>query len=130
MQPRQSLTMITSCILQKIESVYINEKPDLVLVHGDTTTSFVAALAAFYQKIPIGHVEAGLRTYDKYSPFPEEMNRTLTSKIAELHFAPTRNNCENLIKEGIKLSLIHISFTPLCILSFTICCKKQRKTNW
>lgn len=120
MQPRQSLTMITSCILQKIESVYINEKPDLVLVHGDTTTSFVAALAAFYQKIPIGHVEAGLRTYDKYSPFPEEMNRTLTSKIAELHFAPTRNNCENLIKEGIKKDIYITGNTVIDAFSTTV----------
>ena len=78
MKPRQTLTTITSSILEKIEPVLIEEKPDIVLVHGDTTTSFVAALAAFYQQIPVGHVEAGLRTYDKYSPFPEEMNRCLT----------------------------------------------------
>ena len=102
MEPRQTLSTITSKCLLGIEQVLQTAKPDLVLVHGDTSTTFSAALAAFYQKIPIGHVEAGLRTYDKYSPFPEEMNRTLTSKIAELHFAPTRNNCENLIKEGIK----------------------------
>lgn len=73
MKPRQTLTTITSSILEKIEPVLIEEKPDIVLVHGDTTTSFVVALAAFYQQIPVGHVEAGLRTYDKYSPFPEEM---------------------------------------------------------
>lgn len=101
MKPKQTLTTITSSILEKIEPVLIQEKPDIVLVHGDTTTSFVVALAAFYQKIPVGHVEAGLRTHDKYSPFPEEMNRTLTGRIAELHFSPTANNRENLKNEGI-----------------------------
>lgn len=101
MKPRQTLTTITSSILEKIEPVLMEEKPDIILVHGDTTTSFVVALAAFYQRIPVGHVEAGLRTYDKYSPFPEEMNRTLTGRIAELHFSPTANNKENLRKEGI-----------------------------
>ena len=101
MKPRQTLTTITSSILEKIEPVLIEEKPDIVLVHGDTTTSFVVALAAFYQQIPVGHVEAGLRTYDKYSPFPEEMNRCLTGRIAELHFAPTENNKNNLLREGI-----------------------------
>lgn len=101
MRPRQTLTTITTDVLEKIEGVLHEEQPDLVLVHGDTTTSFVAALAAFYQQIPVGHVEAGLRTYDKYSPFPEEMNRSLTGRIADFHFAPTFNNAENLRKEGI-----------------------------
>ena len=101
MRDRQTLTTITSDILVNIEDVLIKEKPDIVLVHGDTTTSFVAALAAFYQKIPVGHVEAGLRTGDMYSPFPEEMNRTLTARIATYHFAPTLNNKNNLNKEGI-----------------------------
>lgn len=101
MKPRQTLTTITSSILEKMEVVLLEEKPDLVLVHGDTTTSFVAALAAFYQQIPVGHVEAGLRTFDKYSPFPEEMNRNLTGKIAELHFSPTVSNKENLKRENI-----------------------------
>lgn len=101
MRPKQTLTTITTSVLEKMEDVLIKEKPELVLVHGDTTTSFVVALAAFYQKIPVGHVEAGLRTYNKYSPFPEEMNRNLTGKIAELHFAPTINNKENLAKESI-----------------------------
>lgn len=102
MKIRQTLTTITSSILEKIEPVLSEEKPDIVLVHGDTTTSFAVSLAAFYQRIPVGHVEAGLRTFDKYSPFPEEMNRNLTSRIAELHFAPTTNNKNNLIKEGIE----------------------------
>lgn len=101
MQPSQTLTTITISILSKLEEVLKTEKPDLVLVHGDTTTSFAAALAAFYQQIPVGHVEAGLRTYDKYSPYPEEMNRSLTGRIAELHFAPTKRNEENLKCENI-----------------------------
>ena len=101
MRPKPTLTTITVDVLEKIEEVLVKEKPDIVLVHGDTTTSFVAALAAFYQQIPGGHVEAGLRTYDKYSPFPEEMNRNLTGRIADFHFAPTENNRANLLKEGI-----------------------------
>ena len=101
MRPGQTLTGITMLVLEKFQEVLIKEKPDLVLVHGDTSTSFAAALAAFYQKVPVGHVEAGLRTYDKYLPFPEEMNRNLTAKIAQLHFAPTAGNKENLAKENI-----------------------------
>lgn len=105
MQPNQTLTTITASVLEKLKVILEKEKPDLVLVHGDTTTSFAAALAAFYQKIPVGHVEAGLRTYDKYSPFPEEMNRSLTGKIAELHFTPTENNKRNLQQENINNSI-------------------------
>jgi len=101
MRKKQSLTTITSDILMNLEKVLYDEKPDVVLVHGDTTTSFVAALAAFYQKIPVGHIEAGLRTGDIYSPFPEEMNRQLTGRIATYHFAPTESNKENLRKENI-----------------------------
>lgn len=102
MRPAQTLTTITCDILARIEQVLIQEKPDIVLVHGDTTTSFAAALAAFYQKIPVGHVEAGLRSYNSYSPYPEEMNRSLTARIAALHFAPTQKNRDNLLKEGIQ----------------------------
>lgn len=101
MQPRQTLTTITTSILEKMEPVLRREQPNLVLVHGDTTTSFAAALAAFYQQIPVGHVEAGLRTFDRYSPFPEEMNRNLTGRIATLHFAPTENNRRNLEREHV-----------------------------
>lgn len=101
MQPRQTLTTITTSVLKKLEPVLKEEQPDIVLVHGDTSTSFVAGLAAFYQQIPVGHVEAGLRTFDKYSPFPEEMNRNLTGRIADLHFAPTENNRKNLANENI-----------------------------
>jgi len=101
MRPLQTLTTITTDILIKIEEILKEVKPNIVLVHGDTSTSFAAALAAFYQKIPVGHVEAGLRTYNKYSPFPEEMNRTLTGQLALCHFAPTIRNAENLQREGI-----------------------------
>lgn len=101
MRPAQTLTTITVDILSKIEAVFHKERPDIVLVHGDTSSSFVAALAAFYQKIPVGHVEAGLRTYNPYSPFPEEMNRCLTGKLASIHFAPTQKNADNLQAEGI-----------------------------
>lgn len=101
MQPQQTLTTITTSILDSLEPVLIKEHPDIVLVHGDTSTSFAAALAAFYRKIPVGHVEAGLRTFDKYSPFPEEMNRSLTGRIATFHFSPTENNRKNLLNENI-----------------------------
>lgn len=101
MRPGQTLTTITSEILLGMERVLIQEQPDIVLVHGDTTTSFTAALAAFYKQIPVGHVEAGLRTFTPYSPFPEEMNRCLTGRIASVHFAPTIQNAQNLKNEGI-----------------------------
>jgi len=101
MREKQTLTTITTGILGKLEPILKLEKPDIVLVHGDTTTSFTAALAAFYQQIPVGHVEAGLRTGNKYSPFPEEINRGLTGRIASYHFAPTQLNQNNLSRENI-----------------------------
>ncbi|MBR5805439.1 MAG: UDP-N-acetylglucosamine 2-epimerase (non-hydrolyzing) [Oscillospiraceae bacterium] len=101
MAKQQTLSHITTAVLEGLQPVLQQEQPDIVLVHGDTTTSFAAALAAFYQKIPVGHVEAGLRTYNKYSPFPEEMNRTLVGKIASWHFAPTEGNRLALEKEGV-----------------------------
>lgn len=101
MQKAQTLTSITTLILERLKPVLTAEKPDVVLVHGDTTTSFAAALAAFYEQIPVGHVEAGLRTGNMYSPFPEEMNRCLTGRLATYHFAPTDKNVENLKKENI-----------------------------
>ncbi len=97
----QSLSMLSSKIIGAMEEVFNKVLPDIVLVQGDTTTAFLTAFIAFYQKIKIGHVEAGLRTYNKYSPFPEEINRQLVSKIADLHFAPTQNTYSNLIKDGI-----------------------------
>ncbi|MED4970373.1 non-hydrolyzing UDP-N-acetylglucosamine 2-epimerase [Parageobacillus toebii] len=100
MKDRQTLTEITVRALEGLDDVMKKVKPDLVLVHGDTTTTFVASLAAFYNQIAVGHVEAGLRTWNKYSPFPEEMNRQLTGVIADLHFAPTKKAYENLIGEN------------------------------
>lgn len=109
MKPNQTLAMITANVLTGMEEVLIKEKPDIVLVHGDTSTTFSAALAAFYRKIPVGHVEAGLRTYDMYSPFPEEVNRVLTGHMAAIHFAPTERNRDNLMREGIPEERIAIT---------------------
>lgn len=109
MQANQTLTAITVEALQGLEKVLAKEKPDIVLVHGDTTTTFVAALAAFYQQIPIGHVEAGLRTWNKYSPYPEEMNRQLTGVLADLHFAPTERAKNHLLSENVPAERIHIT---------------------
>ena len=100
MKQGQTLTDITTRVLNGIEEVLEEVKPDMILVHGDTTTTFASALAAFYHQIPIGHIEAGLRTYNKYSPYPEEMNRKMVSDLADLHFAPTNESKENLLKEN------------------------------
>ena len=102
MKERQTLADITTRALSGLDSVMKEAKPDIVLVHGDTTTTFVASLAAFYNQIVIGHVEAGLRTWNKYSPYPEEMNRQLTGTMADLHFAPTAKAEENLLNENKK----------------------------
>ncbi len=121
MQDRQTLIDITSRAVEGLYTVFLEEKPDIVLVHGDTTTTFAASLAAFYAKIKVGHVEAGLRTYDKYSPYPEEMNRRLTGVIADLHFAPTVANRENLIKENVQEDTIYITGnTVIDALSSTV----------
>lgn len=120
MQAKQSLYTITSKCLLGLEEVFSQEKPDLVLVHGDTSTTFSGALAAFYQKIAVGHVEAGLRTWDKYSPFPEEMNRTLVGDLAELHFAPTKANRENLLGEGIQEGVFITGNTVIDALKTTV----------
>ncbi|OAT72463.1 non-hydrolyzing UDP-N-acetylglucosamine 2-epimerase [Parageobacillus thermoglucosidasius] len=109
MKDRQTLAEITVRALEGLDDVMKKVKPDLVLVHGDTTTTFVASLAAFYNQIAVGHVEAGLRTWNKYSPFPEEMNRQLTGVIADLHFAPTKKAYENLINENKKPDSIFIT---------------------
>jgi UDP-N-acetylglucosamine 2-epimerase (non-hydrolysing) len=109
MEQNQSLTQITARALQGLDEVIKNDKPDLILVQGDTTTTLAGSLAAFYHKIPVGHVEAGLRTGDKYAPFPEEINRRLNSVIADLHFAPTTLSRDNLLEEGIRPEQIHIT---------------------
>ena len=109
MKERQTLIGITTRVLEGLDKVMKEAQPDIVLVHGDTSTTFVGALAAFYNQIQVGHVEAGLRTYDKYSPFPEEMNRCLTGRIADLHFSPTVANRENLLKEAIPEDRIYIT---------------------
>ena len=109
MQTKQTLTGITNRVLEGLEEVFKEENPDMILVHGDTTTTFAGGLAAFYQQIKVGHVEAGLRTFNKYFPFPEEMNRKLTGSLADLHFAPTKGSKENLLREGIKENDIYIT---------------------
>ena len=109
MKQGQTLGEVTTRALNGLESVIKEVKPDLVLVHGDTTTTFAGALAAFYNQIAIGHVEAGLRTYDKYSPYPEEMNRQMVSCMSDLNFAPTKLSAENLIREGRKKESIFIT---------------------
>ncbi|MBR5157664.1 MAG: UDP-N-acetylglucosamine 2-epimerase (non-hydrolyzing) [Clostridia bacterium] len=109
MQQAQTLSGITSKSLTGLEEVIKKVEPDIVLVHGDTSTTFAGALAAFYCKTKVGHVEAGLRTYDKYSPFPEEMNRKLTTALTDIYFAPTQNNKQNLLREQVDEELIYIT---------------------
>ncbi len=109
MSNNQTLADIVSVSVTRISHVFAQEKPDLVLVQGDTTTSFIAALAAYFHKIPIGHVEAGLRTYNKYEPFPEEMNRRLAGVLTDLHFAPTKTSYNHLVREGVDKKNIFIT---------------------
>ena len=101
MTPRQTLSTITCKCLTGMDEVIDRFAPDMILVHGDTSTTFAGALSAFYHKVKIGHVEAGLRTYDKYSPYPEEMNRQLVTRLADLYFCPTENNRANLARESV-----------------------------
>ena len=109
MKPNQDLTDITSGVLQGLKSVFAQWKPDVVLVHGDTSTTLAASLAAFYQRIDVGHVEAGLRTGNLYSPWPEEANRKLTGVLARWHFSPTTVSKENLLRENVSESAIHVT---------------------
>ncbi|ESQ99736.1 UDP-N-acetylglucosamine 2-epimerase [Stutzerimonas chloritidismutans AW-1] len=109
MKPGQDLTAVTTAILTGMKEVLANCKPDVVLVHGDTATTFAASLAAYYQQIPVAHVEAGLRTGNLYSPWPEEANRKLTGALATLHFAPTENSKANLLREGVDPKSIHVT---------------------
>ncbi|MBQ5749305.1 MAG: UDP-N-acetylglucosamine 2-epimerase (non-hydrolyzing), partial [Oscillospiraceae bacterium] len=109
MKDKQTLFDITTNILNRIKEVLEQVKPDVVLVHGDTSTTFVTALACFYLQIPVGHVEAGLRTYDIYSPYPEEFNRQAVGILAQYNFAPTTRSQDNLIREGKKQETIYVT---------------------
>lgn len=120
MEKQQTLSTITTKTLLGMEKVFEEAKPDLVLVHGDTSTAFSGALAAFYHKIPVGHVEAGLRTYDPYSPYPEEMNRVLVGDIASLHFSPTTANAENLRKEAVRGEIFITGNTVIDAMKTTV----------
>ncbi len=128
MTNNQTLPDLTSKVLLGITDIIEKEKPDLIFVQGDTTTTFISALAAYYKKIPIGHIEAGLRTQKKYSPFPEEINRRLTSHLADIHFAPTEKAKNNLIKEGISEASIFVTGnTVIDALKWVI--KNQKETS-
>ena len=120
MSPRQTLSGITTKCLTGMDDVIEDVKPDLILVHGDTTTTFAGALSAFYHKVRVGHVEAGLRTYDKYSPYPEEMNRKLVTAIADLYFCPTVNNRRNLEAEGIRDNIFITGNTVIDAIHTTV----------
>ena len=120
MEANQSLTAITTKTLTGLERILREEKPSILLCHGDPSTALAAALAAFYQKIPVGHVEAGLRTYDRYSPYPEEINRTLVSRIAEYHFCPTRQNKANLLAEGVRGGIFVTGNTVIDAINQTV----------
>ncbi|KAB2953811.1 UDP-N-acetylglucosamine 2-epimerase (non-hydrolyzing) [Heliorestis acidaminivorans] len=109
MAPEQTLYDITAKALLGLKPILEQEKPDIVLVHGDTTTTFIASLASYYQQIAVGHVEAGLRTHNKYSPFPEEMNRKLTGSLSDMHFAPTGTSRENLLDEAVDPEAIYVT---------------------
>lgn len=120
MEAGQTLSTITSKCLLGLEGVFREVRPDLVLVHGDTSTTFAGALAAFYQQIAVGHVEAGLRTWDRYSPFPEEMNRSMVGRLAELHFCPTKANRRNLEAEGVTEGVFVTGNTVIDALETTV----------
>lgn len=120
MTPRQTLSTITSKCLLGMDEAVDKLRPDMILVHGDTSTTFAGALSAFYHQVPVGHVEAGLRTYDKYSPYPEEMNRKLVTAIADLYFCPTENNRENLRREGVTDNVFVTGNTVIDALRTTV----------
>lgn len=120
MKKSQTLGYITTAVVNGVEEIMGRDRPDVALVHGDTSTTFAAALASFYRQVPVGHVEAGLRTYDRYSPFPEEMNRHLTSCLSTLHFAPTPLNRENLARENISDNVFVTGNTVIDALHMTV----------
>lgn len=113
MRPGQDLFDVTAAVLKGLKGILEVERPHLVLVQGDTTTTFTGALAAFYRQIPVGHIEAGLRTYQKFAPFPEETNRVLTTRLADLHFAPTDRSRDALLKEGVDRARIFVTGNPV-----------------
>jgi UDP-N-acetylglucosamine 2-epimerase (non-hydrolysing) len=127
MRNNQNLFDISTKVLNGLKDVFEDAKPDLILVQGDTTTAFIAGLAAFYLKIPIGHVEAGLRTNDKYNPFPEEINRHLLSSLADYHFAPTEWSRSNLIKENVPQERIWVTGNTVIDALLTI--SRRQKTE-
>lgn len=127
MEKSQDLFSISANVLSKLKQVIKDFEPHLVLVHGDTTTTFIGALSSFYLKIPICHIEAGLRTYDKYNPFPEEINRELTTKLATYHFAPTKLAAKNLLKDGVKKS--HISIVGNSVIDTLKLMRQKIKTT-
>ena len=120
MEPGQTLATITAKVLTQLGGALRDCRPDIVLVHGDTTTTFAGALSAFYEKIPVGHVEAGLRTFDRWSPYPEEMNRSLVGRIAEYHFAPTAQNRRNLERESVGGKIFVTGNTVIDAMRFTV----------
>ena len=121
MKQGQTLSDITTRALKGLEDVIKEVKPDIILVHGDTTTTFAGALAAFYQQVAVGHVEAGLRTYNKYSPFPEEMNRQFVGIVSDMNFAPTERSKNNLLREGKKEETIYVTGnTAIDALNLTV----------
>jgi len=126
MKPGQDLTDVTVAILQGLKAVLAEFKPDIVLVHGDTATTFATSLAAYYQQIPVGHVEAGLRTGNLYSPWPEEANRKLTGALSQLHFAPTSQSQANLLAEGVAGESIHVTGNTVIDALLEVTRKLQR----
>ncbi len=126
MKPRQSLFEVTARLVRRLESVLAAERPDIVLVQGDTTSTFIGSLCSYYLRIPVGHVEAGLRTYRKYSPFPEEINRKLTSALTDLHFAPTATARDALLKEGVPGRAISVVGNPVIDALLHVASKRYR----
>ncbi len=126
MEDRQTISRITVKVLEGLKDIFATDRPDIVVVHGDTTTTFASALASFYEKIPVSHVEAGLRTYDKFSPYPEEMNRKLTDALSDLYFAPTSRARKTLLAEGISENNIFVTGNTVVDALFEIL---KRKTD-
>ncbi|MFZ5923746.1 MAG: non-hydrolyzing UDP-N-acetylglucosamine 2-epimerase [Bacillota bacterium] len=129
MREGQSLSEVTVRALSGLEDPMMKEKPDLVLVHGDTATTFAASLVSFYHHVQVGHVEAGLRTHNKYFPFPEEMNRRLTGCLADIHFAPVENHRRNLVSEGVPAEAIHVTGNTVIDALLDVACRPHEFTD-